>query len=148
MINTHARTRPPPHPRKKNNLESSLFSSDITLDLLGAMTLCCESQTGDSEGVLMTKHLLGVSGYERRSRFCFSAPCLLNCVAAGDTMCMSTLVNALRSPQKWIICWTNTGNVSIVFVSCSGPLQTSVKQKRDGRLSQSLYREGFAGRII
>lgn len=75
--------------KKKKALKCSLFPLDITLDLLRAMTLCCESQTGDSEGVLMTKHLLGVSGYERRSHFCLSMPCLLSCVAAGD-MCICT----------------------------------------------------------
>lgn len=42
----------------------------------------------DSEGVLTTKHLLGVSGYERRSYFCFSAPCLLSHVAAEDIVCV------------------------------------------------------------
>lgn len=106
------------------------------------MTLCCESQTGDS-GVLMTKHLLGVSGYERRSHFC--SLCLA-CLAMRqlETLSVSALVKALRSPQKWVIYWTNTGNVNIFFISWSRPLRTLVRQKRDWRLSPSLYREGFA----
>lgn len=61
-----------------------------------------------------------------------------------ETLCVSALVNALRSPQKRIICWTNTGNVNIVLISWSSRLQTLVKQKRDWKLSQSLYREGLA----
>lgn len=90
MINTHTHTRKKPNqPPQKKGLEMFTFFLHITLDLLKAMTLCCESQTGDSEGVLMTKHLLGVSGYERRSHFCFSAPCLLSHVAAGDIVCVS-----------------------------------------------------------
>lgn len=91
MINTHAHTRKNPNQptnQKKKALKYSLFPLDITLDLLRAMTLCHESQAGDSEGVLLTKHLLGVSGYERRSHFCCSVPCLLSHVPAGDIVCV------------------------------------------------------------
>lgn len=72
----------------KKAMKCLLFPLDITFDLLRVMTLCHECQAGDSEGVLMTKHLLEVSGYERRSHFCFSVPCLLSHVAAGDIVCL------------------------------------------------------------
>lgn len=71
-------------------LKCSLFPLDITLDLLRAMTLCRKSQMGGSEGVLMTKHMYGFSGYERRSHFCFSVPCLLSHEASGDIVCVCT----------------------------------------------------------
>lgn len=77
MINTHAQTHTPEkNPNKKKVLKCSLFPLYITLDLLGVMTLCCESQMGDSEGELKTEHLLGVSGYQMSipaaSRLCLA----------------------------------------------------------------------------
>lgn len=60
----HRRTHQKKTPTKKKVLKCSLFPLPITLDLLGVMTLCCESQMGDSEGELKTEHLIGVSGYQ------------------------------------------------------------------------------------
>lgn len=144
MINTHAHTKKNPQPTKKKkkpwNVHFFLWTSLLTCS---GRWPCVVSLRRVTQKECWWQNICLEFLVMRGDHI--SACLCLACLAVWQLeTCVSALVNALRSLQKWIICWTNTGNVNIVFISWSSLLQTLVKQKRDWKLSQSLYREGLA----